>query len=102
MGGEGTGADPDVYTLLYKNVFGAKWRLVTGYPGTTIPCSPWSAAKWIGLCGLSWSTLRSRHLHGSTTRVNIIIQAGLKKQPELPQACPWRSTSPPTPSRCRS
>src|SRR5882672_1351107 len=24
MGGEGPGADPDVYTLLYKNVFGAK------------------------------------------------------------------------------
>src|SRR6516162_10021452 len=29
LGGEGTGADPDVYTLLYKNVFGAKWKLVT-------------------------------------------------------------------------
>src|ERR1700738_3741255 len=27
MGGEGTGADPDVYALLYKNVFGAKWKL---------------------------------------------------------------------------
>src|SRR5262249_31221920 len=34
MGGEGPGADPDVYALLYKNVFGAKVKLVTGYHGT--------------------------------------------------------------------
>src|SRR5258708_4309261 len=34
FGGEGAGSDPDIFTLLYKNVFGAKMRLVTGYPGT--------------------------------------------------------------------
>src|SRR5215475_1813043 len=34
LGGEGTGADPDVYTLLYKNIFGAQFKLVTGYHGT--------------------------------------------------------------------
>ena len=34
FGGEGAGADPDIWALLYKNVFGAKVQLVTGYPGT--------------------------------------------------------------------
>src|SRR6202030_815152 len=34
FGGEGSGADPDVFTLLFKNVFGAKVKLVSGYPGT--------------------------------------------------------------------
>ena len=34
VGGEGPGADPDVYTLLYNNVFGTKMKLVTGYHGT--------------------------------------------------------------------
>src|SRR5262249_59078845 len=29
MGGEGPGADPDVYTLLYDNVFGTNMKLVT-------------------------------------------------------------------------
>src|SRR5215216_3936792 len=33
LGGEGPGADPDVYALLYKNLFGAKVKLVTGYHG---------------------------------------------------------------------
>src|SRR5712671_3756940 len=34
MGGLGAGADPDVFALMFKNVFGAKLKLVSGYPGT--------------------------------------------------------------------
>jgi tripartite-type tricarboxylate transporter receptor subunit TctC len=84
MGGEGSGADPDVYALLYKNVFGAKWRLVSGYPGTNDTMLAMERGEVDGLCGLSWSTLKSRHLQWFNDRlVNVIIQAGLKKQPEL-------------------
>jgi len=37
-----------------------------------------------GLCGLSWSTLKSRHLQSMTEKkLNILIQAALMKQPEL-------------------
>jgi tripartite-type tricarboxylate transporter receptor subunit TctC len=85
MGGEGTGADPDIYTLLYKNVFGAKWKLVTGYHGTNDTVLAMERGEVDGLCGLSWSTLKSRHGQWLTDkRVNIINQAALKKQPELP------------------
>ena len=84
MGGEGTGADPDVYTLLYKNVFGAKWKLVTGYHGTNDTTLAMERGEVDGLCGLSWSTLKARHLQWmNDKKINIIIQAALKKQPEL-------------------
>lgn len=84
LGGEGTGADPDVYALLYKNVFGARWKLVTGYPGTNDTMLAMERGEVDGLCGLSWSTLISRHKQWyDEKKVNIIIQAGLKKQPEL-------------------
>jgi len=84
MGGEGTGADPDVYTLLYKNVFGAKWKLVAGYPGTNDTMLAMERGEVDGLCGLSWSTLISRHRPWlDDKKINIIIQAALKKQPEL-------------------
>jgi tripartite-type tricarboxylate transporter receptor subunit TctC len=84
MGGEGTGADPDVYTLLYKNVFGAKWKLVTGYHGTNDTMLAMERGEVDGLCGLSWSTLKSRHLAWFNDKmINVIIQAALKKQPEL-------------------
>jgi tripartite-type tricarboxylate transporter receptor subunit TctC len=84
MGGEGPGADPDVYALLYKNVFGAKMRLVTGYHGTNDTTLAMERGEVDGLCGLSWSTLKSRHLQWmNEKKINIIIQAALKKQPEL-------------------
>ena len=84
MGGEGSGADPDVYALLYKNVFGAKWRLVSGYPGTNDTMLAMERGEVDGLCGMSWGTLRSRHLQWLNDKlVNVIVQAGLKKQPEL-------------------
>ena len=84
MGGEGSGADPDVYALLYKNVFGAKWKLVTGYHGTNDTVLAMERGEVDGLCGLSWSTLKSRHMQLFTDKkINVIVQAALKKQPEL-------------------
>src|SRR5499426_2768531 len=62
LGGEGPGADPDIFALLYKNVFGAKVKLVTGYHGTNDTVLAMERGEVDGLCGLSWSTLQSRHL----------------------------------------
>ena len=84
MGGEGSGADPDVYALLYKNVFGAKWKLVTGYHGTNDTVLAMERGEVDGLCGLSWSTLKSRHMQlFNDKKINVIVQAALKKQQEL-------------------
>lgn len=84
MGGEGPGADPDVYTLLYKNVFGAQMKLVTGYHGTNDTTLAMERGEVDGLCGMSWSTLKSRHQQWmNEKKINIIVQAALKKQPEL-------------------
>src|SRR6516225_6560539 len=51
LGGLGADADPDIWALLYKNVFGAKLQLVSGYPGTNGLCSPWNAAKSMACAG---------------------------------------------------
>jgi tripartite-type tricarboxylate transporter receptor subunit TctC len=84
FGGEGPGADPDVYALLYKNIFGAKIRLVTGYSGTNDATLAMERGEVEGLCGMSWSTLKARHLKWMKDKtINIIVQAALKKQPEL-------------------
>jgi tripartite-type tricarboxylate transporter receptor subunit TctC len=84
FGGEGAGADPDIWTLLYKNVFGAKAQLVSGYPGTNDTVLAMERGEIDGLCGISWSTIKTRHpewLSGHS--VNIIVQAALKKEPEI-------------------
>jgi tripartite-type tricarboxylate transporter receptor subunit TctC len=85
LGGEGAGSDPDVFALLYRNVFGARIKLVSGYPGTNDTSLAMERGEIDGFCGLSWSTLKSRHPDWLQNKlINIIVQAGLKKEPELP------------------
>jgi len=84
LGGEGAGSDPDVFSLLYKNVFGAKIKLVSGYPGTNDTSLAMERGEIDGFCGLSWSTLKSRHPDWLKNKsINLIVQAGIKKEPEL-------------------
>ncbi len=84
LGGLGADADPDIWALLYKNVFGAKVQLVSGYPGTNDVVLAMERGEVDGLCGLSWSTIKTRHGEWLTSHsVNIIVQAALKKEPEI-------------------
>jgi tripartite-type tricarboxylate transporter receptor subunit TctC len=85
FGGEGAGADPDVFARLYKNVFGAKIKVVSGYPGTNDVALAMERNEIDGFCGLSWSTLKSVHPDWLNNKsINIIVQAALKKEPQLP------------------
>src|SRR6516225_8560640 len=84
LGGLGADADPDIWALLYKNVFGAKAQLVSGYPGTNDVVLAMERGEVDGLCGLSWSTIKTRHTEWLTSHsANIIVQAALKKEPEI-------------------
>ena len=85
FGGEGAGSDPNIFALLYRNVFGAKLKIVTGYPGTNEIQLATERGEVDGLCGLSWSTLKGRYPHWlKDKKANILVQAGIKKQAELP------------------
>ncbi len=84
LGGLGADADPDIWALLYKNVFGAKVQLVSGYPGTNDVTLAMERGEVDGLCGLSWSTIKTRHADWLKNHtVNVIVQAALKKEPEI-------------------
>lgn len=84
FGGLGAGSDPDIFALMYKNVFGAKIKLVSGYPGTNDVVLAMERAEVDGLCGLSWSTIKTRHAEWlKDKRVNLLVQAALKKEPDL-------------------
>jgi len=84
LGGLGADADPDIWALLYKNVFGAKLQLVSGYPGTNDVVLAMERGEVDGLCGLSWSTIKTRHAEWLTSHAaTIIVQAALKKEPQI-------------------
>jgi hypothetical protein len=84
LGGLGADADPDIWALLYKNVFGAKVQLVSGYPGTNDVVLAMERGEVDGLCGLSWSTIKTRHAEWLISHAaTIIVQAALKKEPQI-------------------
>jgi tripartite-type tricarboxylate transporter receptor subunit TctC len=84
FGGEGPGGEPDMFALLYKNVFGAKVKLVTGYPGTNEITHAMERGELDGLCGISWSTLKARHGQWlRDNKINVVAQASYRKAPEL-------------------
>jgi tripartite-type tricarboxylate transporter receptor subunit TctC len=84
FGGDGPGADPDVFALLYRNVFDAKIKLVSGYHGTTPIILAMERGEVDGLCGYSWSTIKSKHQPWlKEKKINILVQAALKKDAEI-------------------
>lgn len=84
-GGEGAAGDPDIFAKLYKNVFGAKIRLATGFPGTTDITLAMQRGEVDGLCGISWSTIKARYPEWvAQKKIHILLQAAPKRDPELP------------------
>ena len=84
LGGQGPSSEPDIFARLYKNVFGAPIKLVPGYPGTNEISLAMERGEVDGLCGLSWSTIKTRHAQWlKEKKMNMIVQASFKKVPEL-------------------
>jgi tripartite-type tricarboxylate transporter receptor subunit TctC len=84
-GGEAAGSDPNTFALMYKNLLGARFKLVSGYPGTNDITLAMERGEVDGLCGISWSTVKSRHADWiASNRINVLVQAGLEKEPDLP------------------
>jgi tripartite-type tricarboxylate transporter receptor subunit TctC len=85
LGGEGANAEPDIYALLMKNLFGAKSHLVSGYRGTNDIFLAVERGELDGACGISWGTIVSLHPDWiRDKKINVLVQVGLKRIPELP------------------
>ncbi len=76
MGGQAAGSDPDMFASILKNLFGSNLKLVTGYPGNNELALALERGELDGFCGLSWSSLVSRHPDWlADKRINLIVQA---------------------------
>jgi len=89
LGGQGPSSEPDIFARLYKNVFGAPIKLVPGYPGTNEITLAMERGEVDGLCGLSWSTIKTRHAQWlKEKKINLLVQAALKREPEIDAGVP--------------
>jgi len=89
MGGTAPGADSDDYSSVLKNMFGAKLKLVSGYPGGNELNIAMERGEIDGRCGWSWSAIKSTNLSWiHEKKIRLLVQMGLSKEPELPDV-PW-------------
>jgi tripartite-type tricarboxylate transporter receptor subunit TctC len=85
-GGEGAGSDPDSYSLLVRNIFGAKLKLVSGYHGTSDIILAIERGEVDGRCGWSWSSIKStRESWITEKKLNVLVHISDQKAPELAQ-----------------
>jgi tripartite-type tricarboxylate transporter receptor subunit TctC len=85
VGGDGTATDPDIFSAMLKNVFGARLRLVTGYPGGADITLALERGEVEGRCGWTWSSVRLQRPDWiGTGKLNLLVQLATQKSQELP------------------
>jgi len=85
VGSSGTADDLGVYANVLRSIFSAKLKLITGYPGTADVLLAVERGELGGLCGWSWSSLKSRskQLYDSK-EIAVPVQLGLTPHEDLP------------------
>jgi tripartite-type tricarboxylate transporter receptor subunit TctC len=68
-----------------NSLLGTKFKIVSGYdPGSGMTLAL-ESGETEGICGLSWSTMKAARPHWiKDNKLNVIVQLGLAKLPELP------------------
>ena len=84
VGGEGSGSDPDIYALLLKNAFGAKLKLITGYPGTAEIAIALERGEVDTRASWSWTSLKTLKPDWIAQKmVNLPVQLNLTRGADL-------------------
>ncbi len=84
-GGTGPSDDTVQFVKVINGVVGTKIRPVTGYPGGGDVLLAMERGEVQGRCGWSWSSaLTTRPGWITDHKMNILLQLGLRKHPDLP------------------
>jgi tripartite-type tricarboxylate transporter receptor subunit TctC len=84
LGASTTGSDSHVLAVLSNNLLGTKFKIVTGYDGSTAVDLAVERGEVDGEAGKDWTTLMSTRPQWITEKkVNILLQMGMKPHPDL-------------------
>jgi tripartite-type tricarboxylate transporter receptor subunit TctC len=85
FGGTGPSGEVDIFTNVYRNVFGANVKLAAGYPGTAQIMLAIERGEIDGVCGIDWTTLKAQRQHWiKNKQINVLVQTAFRKDPDLP------------------
>ncbi len=86
MGGEGAGSDPDTYANLVKALTGARFKLVTGYPGGNDMAMAAERGELDGRCGWSWGSVKATRPTwvSGPDALRVLLQLSIERSSEMP------------------
>jgi tripartite-type tricarboxylate transporter receptor subunit TctC len=83
--GQSSGSDSQVFAALLKNLLNVNVKLISGYPGTSDMMLAIERGEADGMCGISYSTLKSRFARAlADGSIHLLVQAGIEREAELP------------------
>jgi len=89
LAGEGSGSDPDSFARILKNIFGAKVKLVTGYPGGSEMNLAIERGEVDGRCGWSWDSIKSTRPEWlRDKKINLLAVFSLQRAADIPAEVP--------------
>jgi len=89
LGGEGPGSDLDNFAIILRTMFGAKVKLVTGYPGGSEVNLAIERGELDGRCGWSWDSIKSTRPDWLRDRkLNLLVAFALAKAGDVPPEVP--------------
>ena len=84
VGGQ-TGVDPEITPRLYNALIGTKFKIVTGYNGTTEIALAMERGEVQGIGDWSWSSFKVQRPDWlPQKKVHLLLQGALTRDPELP------------------
>lgn len=85
MGGTGAGAYSTLFPVIMNNLLGTRFKVIAGYKGTAELNIALERGEVQGRAGVPLPSIRlERPEWLATKKINIIVQAGLERDPALP------------------
>jgi tripartite-type tricarboxylate transporter receptor subunit TctC len=86
VGGSGSASDAETIPTFLNNMLGTKFKVISGYPGSTETALAIDRKEVDGICGSysSISSAQKRWFRPGNEYVNILIQASTRKHPKIP------------------
>ncbi len=85
VAGAGATSNSAIMPRIANELLGTRFRIITGYDPNAGLNKAMEGGEAEGICGLSWSTLKaSRPDWIRDSRLNVLVQFGMEKLPDLP------------------
>jgi tripartite-type tricarboxylate transporter receptor subunit TctC len=85
VGGVGPAAQEVMFPKSFNRLLGTKFKIITGYPGSTEILLAMERGEIHGFCGIGWTFVKLRKSEWvRDKKINVLFQMALKKHPDIP------------------